>query len=150
MTCRSLHKACKMDCHSVPSPQLLLDLFISYTYIYIYIYTYTYIYRKKFHFWPSLNLVLTIELRNRKSLTIQFSKLTHQTGDRPFKFERGWLLRDGFYDMVANIQQSETKGSTPLIERWQAKIRRLRQHLRGWDKHTAGSYRKEKRCYYLF
>jgi mannosylglycoprotein endo-beta-mannosidase len=46
--------------------------------------------------------------------------------------------------MVANIWQSETKGSTPL-ERWQAKIRRLRQHLRGWAKHTAGSYRKEKK-----
>jgi mannosylglycoprotein endo-beta-mannosidase len=77
-------------------------------------------------------------------LVINTGASTHQTGDRPFKFERGWLLRDGFYDMVANIWQSETKGSTPL-ERWQAKIRRLRQHLRGWAKHTAGSYRKEKK-----
>jgi hypothetical protein len=46
--------------------------------------------------------------------------------------------------MVANIWQSATEGSTPL-ERWQAKIRRLRQHLRGWAKHTAGSYIKEKK-----
>jgi hypothetical protein len=76
-------------------------------------------------------------------LVVNSGASTHQYGDRPFKFERGWLLRDGFYDMVANVWQSETEGST-LLERWQAKIRRLRQHLRGWAKHTAGSYRKEK------
>jgi len=57
---------------------------------------------------------------------------------------RGWLIRDGFYDMVASIWQSETSGRTSL-ERWQNKIRRLRQHLRGWAKHTAGTYRKEKK-----
>jgi hypothetical protein len=62
-------------------------------------------------------------------LVVNTRASTHQIGDRPFKFERGWLLRDEFYDMVANIWQSETEGSTPL-ERWQAKIRRLRQHFR--------------------
>jgi len=35
-------------------------------------------------------------------------------------------------------------GHTPL-ERWQNRIRRLRQHLRGWAKHSAGTYRKEKK-----
>jgi hypothetical protein len=55
---------------------------------------------------------------------------THQSGTRPFRFERGWFLREGFYDMVANIWQSENSGSCPL-EWWQSKIRRLRQHLRG-------------------
>jgi mannosylglycoprotein endo-beta-mannosidase len=46
--------------------------------------------------------------------------------------------------MVVDIWQSENSRSTPL-ERWQSKIRRLRQHLRGWARHTAGSYRKEKK-----
>jgi hypothetical protein len=46
--------------------------------------------------------------------------------------------------MVANIWQSESSGSTPL-ERWQFKIRKLRQHLRGWARHTAGYYKKEKK-----
>jgi exonuclease III len=55
---------------------------------------------------------------------------THQYGTRPFRFERGWLLKEGFYDMVANIWRSENSGSSPL-ERWQSKIRRVRQHLRG-------------------
>ena len=35
-------------------------------------------------------------------------------------------------------------GNTPM-ERWQAKIRRLRQHLRGWAKNTSGTYNKEKK-----
>ena len=46
--------------------------------------------------------------------------------------------------MVAKIWQSETTRRTPL-ERWQNKLRRLRQHLRGWAKHTTGIYRKEKK-----
>ena len=46
--------------------------------------------------------------------------------------------------MVANIWQLENSGRSPL-ERWQNKILRLRQHLRGWAKHTAGAYRKEKK-----
>ena len=40
--------------------------------------------------------------------------------------------------------QSETSGRTSL-ERWQNKIHRLRQHLRGWAKHTVGTYKKEKK-----
>jgi hypothetical protein len=34
-------------------------------------------------------------------------------------------------------------GRTPM-ERWQGKIRRLRQYLRGWAKDTSGQYKKEK------
>jgi hypothetical protein len=46
--------------------------------------------------------------------------------------------------MVANNWQAPCAELTPLI-RWQSKIRRLRQYLRGWAKHTAGTYRKEKK-----
>jgi hypothetical protein len=42
-----------------------------------------------------------------------------------FKFELGWLLKDGFADMVKNIWINENKGSNAM-ERWQSKIRRLR------------------------
>ena len=31
------------------------------------------------------------------------------------------------------------------MQRWQNKIRRLRQYLRGWAKHTAGAYKQEKK-----
>jgi hypothetical protein len=63
-----------------------------------------------------------------------------------FKFELGWLLRDGFCNMVREIWQSVITEGTPL-ERWQAKIRRLRQYLRGWAKNLSGAYKKEKRFY---
>ena len=77
-------------------------------------------------------------------LILNTGSSTHQKSQRPFKFERGWLIRDGFYDMVAQIWQSENGGSTPL-ERWQNKIRRLRQHLRGGAQHISGTYQKEKK-----
>ena len=67
----------------------------------------------------------------------------HQNKQPTFKFERGWLIRDGFFDMVAKLWQSETRGNTAL-EKWQNKIRHLRQYLRGCAKHTAGAYKKEK------
>ena len=31
------------------------------------------------------------------------------------------------------------------MQRWQNKIRRLRQYLRGWAKHKAGAYKQEKK-----
>jgi hypothetical protein len=61
-----------------------------------------------------------------------------------FKFELGWLLRDGFADMVKNIWLNENKGSNAM-ERWQSKIRRLRNHLRGWAKNVRGAYKEKKK-----
>jgi len=45
--------------------------------------------------------------------------------------------------MVRDIWHSVVIESSPL-ERWQAKIRRLRQYLRGWAKNMSGTYKKEK------
>jgi hypothetical protein len=59
-----------------------------------------------------------------------------------FKFELGWLLRDGFKEMVRDIWTSTIVGRMPM-ERWQGKIGRLRQHLRGWAKNISGHYKKE-------
>jgi len=61
-----------------------------------------------------------------------------------FKFELGWLLRDGFCDMVRDVWLSVIVEGSPL-ERRQAKIRRLRQYLRGWAKNVSGAYKKEKK-----
>jgi hypothetical protein len=62
----------------------------------------------------------------------------------PFKFELGWFFRDGFVDMVKDIWINEAGGSNPL-EKWQAKIRKVRQYLRGWAQHTSGILKKEKK-----
>jgi len=85
--------------------------------------------------WEDKFPLSTVEPRDRDisdhtPLVLNTGASTHQTDQRHFKFERGWLIRDGFYDMVAKIWQSETTRRTPL-ERWQNKLRRLRQHLRG-------------------
>jgi hypothetical protein len=45
--------------------------------------------------------------------------------------------------MVSKVWIKETRGSTPM-QRWQNKIRRLRQFLRGWAKNMNGAYKKEK------
>jgi hypothetical protein len=69
---------------------------------------------------------------------------THQNMQPTFQFERGWLTRDGFFNMVADIWQSECRGLISL-EKWQNNIRNIRQYLRGWAKHTVGMYKKEKK-----
>jgi exonuclease III len=100
--------------------------------------------------WETQFPMTSVETRDRSisdhtPLVLSTGSSTHYPRTRPFKFERGWLLREGFYAMVADIWQSENSGSSPL-QRWQSKIRRLRQHLRGWAANVAGTYKKEKKA----
>ena len=62
---------------------------------------------------------------------------------RRFKFELGWLYREGFQDMVKRIWERPVAGPTP-IQRWNNKIRALRNYLVGWAHHTTGLLKKEK------
>jgi hypothetical protein len=48
-----------------------------------------------------------------------------------------------FFDMFSEVWSKETRGSTSM-QRWQTKIRRLKQFLRGWAKNMNGVYKKEK------
>jgi hypothetical protein len=66
-----------------------------------------------------------------------------------FQFELCWLIRDGFYELVADVWNSENRGTNSL-QRWQYKIRRTRQFLRGWAKHIKGKNKKEKRLSHLW
>jgi hypothetical protein len=59
-----------------------------------------------------------------------------------FKFELGWLIREGFFDLVSSIWQQESRETA--IQIWQNKIRSLRQYLRGWAKNSTGLIKKEK------
>jgi len=54
----------------------------------------------------------TVEPRDRDisdhtPLVLNTGASTHSANQRPFKFERRWLIMDGFYDMVVNIWQSD-------------------------------------------
>jgi hypothetical protein len=98
--------------------------------------------------WGHKYPLVTVESRDRNlsdhtALILNTGASTHQNKQPTFKFARGWLTRDGFFNMVTDIWQSECRGSTAL-EKWQNKIRNLRQYLRGWAKHMAGMYKKEK------
>jgi hypothetical protein len=62
---------------------------------------------------------------------------------RPFKFELGWLQRDGFHDMVKRVWERPVSGNNPIL-RWNNKIRAMRKHLSGWARHVAGILKKEK------
>jgi hypothetical protein len=60
-----------------------------------------------------------------------------------FKFELGWLQRDGFHDMVKSVWDRPVTMLSP-IQRWNYKIRALRSDLSGWARHVTGVLKKEK------
>ena len=59
------------------------------------------------------------------------------------RIELSWLLNENFFDMVSEIWNKEKRGNNNL-QKWQNKIRRLKQFLRGWAINLNGAYRKEK------
>ena len=97
--------------------------------------------------WEDKFSLTTVETRDRNisdhtPLILNTGSSTHQNKQPTFKFERGWLIRDGFFVMIARLWQSETSGNIAL-ERWQNKVRHLRQYLRGCAKHTAVHTKKK-------
>ena len=43
------------------------------------------------------------DISDHTPLVLNTGASTHHSGQRPFKFEREWLIRNDFYDMVASI-----------------------------------------------
>jgi hypothetical protein len=60
-----------------------------------------------------------------------------------FSFELSWLKIVGFSEIVSQQWVSVSEGTNPM-ERWQNKIRHLRQFLRGWARDLSGHYKIEK------
>jgi hypothetical protein len=54
--------------------------------------------------------------------------LTRPLSKKPFKFEFGWLQREGFHDMVKNVWERPVYANNPVI-RWNKKMRAVRKHL---------------------
>jgi hypothetical protein len=54
------------------------------------------------------------------------------------------LIRDDFYDLVDAKREAETRGITAM-EKWQNKIRSLRQFFRGWAKNIVVHNKQEKK-----
>jgi hypothetical protein len=87
---------------------------------------------------------LSREILDHTPLLLKSGDDTTRSSQPMFKFETRWLLRDGFIDMIRVIWSNTSSRGTPM-EEWQGKIRRVRQYLRGWAKHTSGQYKKEKK-----
>jgi hypothetical protein len=60
-----------------------------------------------------------------------------------FLFELSWLRQEGFFELVKREWCSVDLGITP-VDKWQNKVRHLRQFLRGWARNLNGEYKKEK------
>lgn len=86
---------------------------------------------------------LTRELSDHTPLLLFAGKQNHRGNLKTFRFELSWFLKDGFFDRVTAVWQSENRGTTPL-QRWQNKIRRVRNFLKGWARNMA-SHNKGKK-----
>jgi hypothetical protein len=64
-------------------------------------------------------------------------------GNHRFKFELGWLQRDGFHDLVKTVWDRPVSATSP-IQRWNHQICALRSHLSGWARHVTGILKKDK------
>jgi hypothetical protein len=75
-------------------------------------------------------IALSRDISYHTPLLLDTGRAPSSSNQPLFKFELGWILCDGFADMVKEIWESVTDEEDSM-RRWQAKIRRLRQHLRG-------------------
>jgi hypothetical protein len=87
---------------------------------------------------------LTREVSDHTPLLLNSGDSSFAATQPMFKFELGWLLRDGFMEIVRDIWTHTVVGSTSM-ERWQGKIHRLRQYWIGWAKNISGQYKKGKK-----
>jgi endonuclease/exonuclease/phosphatase family metal-dependent hydrolase len=98
--------------------------------------------------WEQQYPLATVEALNREisdhtPLLLSLGEKDKAKKLAPFKFELGSLLKEGFFDVVSEVWRKENRGVSSM-QRWQNKIRRLRQFLRGWAKNMNGAYKKEK------
>uniref|UniRef100_A0A453PAT7 Uncharacterized protein n=1 Tax=Aegilops tauschii subsp. strangulata TaxID=200361 RepID=A0A453PAT7_AEGTS len=75
-------------------------------------------------------------------LLLDSGEATHVTNKNAFSFEQSWFEREGFLELIAREWAKPVSGRTP-VERWQNKIRHLRQFLRGWARNESGIYKHE-------
>jgi hypothetical protein len=98
--------------------------------------------------WEQQYPLATVEALNREisdhtPLLLSLGEKGKAKKSAPFKFELSWLLKEGFFDVVHEVWRKENRGVTSM-QRWQNKIRRLRQFLRGRANNLNGAYKKEK------
>jgi hypothetical protein len=54
------------------------------------------------------------EISDHTPLLLNFGGTSSRGTESLFKFKYGWLLREGFIDMIRDIYNSSTEGDTPI------------------------------------
>jgi hypothetical protein len=73
---------------------------------------------------------LSRDISDHTPLLIDTRNTSSGNNQPMFKFELGWLLRDGFKNMFREVWESVCD-ETDKMKCWQSKIKRLCQHLHG-------------------
>ena len=60
-----------------------------------------------------------------------------------FCFEKWWLTQEGFHDLVRNSWNLPCHETNPL-DTWHCKLKRLRQHLKGWSLNVNADLKRKK------
>ena len=84
-------------------------------------------------------------ISDHTSLLLDLGEATHVANKNNFSFEQSWFEREGFLEIIAREWAKTVSGKTH-VERWQNKIRHLRQFLRGWARNESRIYKQEKEC----
>jgi hypothetical protein len=82
-------------------------------------------------------------LSDHAPLLLDSGEAGHVGNKAPFSLELSWFDREGFIDLIAAEWEKENRGAMN-VERWQYKIRHLRQFLHGWAKNASNIYKIEK------
>jgi hypothetical protein len=91
----------------------------------------------------SVRALECIEKLSNHARILLTTRMLRPLSKRPFKFELGWLHREGFLNMVKRVWERPVPGSSPIL-RWNKKMRAMRKHLSGWAAHVAGILKKRK------
>uniref|UniRef100_A0A453PHD6 Uncharacterized protein n=1 Tax=Aegilops tauschii subsp. strangulata TaxID=200361 RepID=A0A453PHD6_AEGTS len=75
-------------------------------------------------------------------LLLDSGEATHIGNKILFSFELRWFEKENFLDIIAREWVKPVSGNSN-VERWQNKIRHIRQFLRGWAKNESGIYKRE-------
>jgi hypothetical protein len=57
---------------------------------------------------------LSREISDHTPLLLDGGESSHRGNHRNFKFELGWLTKDGFFDLVREVWESENRGRSPI------------------------------------
>ena len=76
-------------------------------------------------------------------LIINFG-LNHMPKTSPFRFEKWWLDRPEFPELIRNIWSAPCSFENPL-DTWQFKVRLVRKKIKGWAKNVDADIKKRKK-----